>query len=121
MATELGSNRATAFSLLKRAGVRSRYRILSDEDVEVARNMYEAGQSLAVIGEHFGVADRTVLNVFRRLGIPTRARGSNQWNQNVRDDGVYRGGETDRAQSQSRSSGRRPNTVADSRSSPRIG
>jgi hypothetical protein len=40
--------------------------------------MYEAGQSLAAIGEHFGVADRTVLNVFRRVGVPTRGPGTNQ-------------------------------------------
>ncbi len=75
LATELGINRATAFSLLRRAGVQTRYRILSDEDVAVARQMYEAGQSLAVIGEHFGVADRTVLNVFRRPGVPHTRSG----------------------------------------------
>jgi hypothetical protein len=59
--------------------VQTRYRILSDDDVAVARKMYEAGQSLAVIGEYFGVADRTVLNVFRRAGVPTRGPGTNQW------------------------------------------
>ena len=79
LATELDINRATAFSLLRRSGVQLRYRILSDEDIAVARQMYEAGQSLAVIGEHFGVADRTVLNVFRRVGVPTRGPGTNQW------------------------------------------
>jgi DNA invertase Pin-like site-specific DNA recombinase len=79
LATELGINRATAFSSLRRAGVQSRYRILGDDDIAVARQMYEAGQSLAAIGEHFGVADRTVLNVFRRAGVPTRGPGANQW------------------------------------------
>jgi hypothetical protein len=79
LATELGINRATAFSLLQRAGVQSRYRILSDHDVAIAREMHEAGQSLAVIGEHFSVADRTVLNVFRRVGVPTRGPGTNLW------------------------------------------
>ena len=74
LAKEFGVHRATVFSFLRRAGVQTRYRILSDDDVAVAQTMYEAGQSLAMIGEHFGVADRTVLNVFRRLGIPTRAR-----------------------------------------------
>jgi hypothetical protein len=81
LARELGVHRATVFSLLRRAGVQTRNRILSDDDVAAARNMYEAGQSLAVIGEHFDVTDRTVLNVFRRLGIPTRAPGSNQWSR----------------------------------------
>jgi hypothetical protein len=79
LATELAINRATAFILLRRAGVKTRYRILNDDDVAIARQMYEAGQSLAAIGEHFGVADRTVLNVFRRAGVPTRGPGTNQW------------------------------------------
>jgi DNA invertase Pin-like site-specific DNA recombinase len=79
LASELGINRATVFSLLRRAGVQSRYRILNEQDVTIARQMYEAGQSLAAIGEHFGVADRTVLNVFRRVGVPTRGPGTNQW------------------------------------------
>jgi DNA invertase Pin-like site-specific DNA recombinase len=81
LAKELGVHRATVFNFLRRAGVQTRYRILSDDDVAVARKMYEAGQSLAVIGEHFGVADHTVLNVFRRLEIPTRAPGTNQWSE----------------------------------------
>jgi hypothetical protein len=79
LAKELGVHRATVFSFLRRTGVQTRYRILSDDDVAIARAMYEAGQSLAVIGEHFGVADRTVLNVFRRTGVPTRGPGTNQW------------------------------------------
>jgi hypothetical protein len=79
LAGEFGINRATAFSLLQRAGVHSRYRILNDDDIAVARQMYDTGQSLAAIGEHFGVADRTVLNVFRRAGVPTRGPGTNQW------------------------------------------
>jgi hypothetical protein len=81
LAQELGVHRTTVFSLLRRADVRTRYRILTDEDVAVARTMYDAGQSLASIGQHFGVADRTVLNVFRRLGIPTRSPGTNQWRE----------------------------------------
>jgi hypothetical protein len=79
LAKKLGVHRSTVFSFLRRTGVQTRYRILSDDDVVVARKMYEAGQSLAVIGERFGVADGTVLNVFRRAGVPTRGPGTNQW------------------------------------------
>ena len=79
LTTELGIDRATVFSVLRRSGVQLRYRILDDDDVAIARQMYEAGQSLAVIGEHFGITDRTVLNVFRRAGVPTRGPGTNQW------------------------------------------
>ena len=57
----------------------TRYRILSDDDIAVAQQVYEAGQSLAVIGSHFGVADGTVLNVFRRAGASPRGPGTNQW------------------------------------------
>jgi DNA invertase Pin-like site-specific DNA recombinase len=73
-------NRATVFAILQRAGIKSRYRVLSDDDVASATTMYESGQSLASIAKHFGVADRTVLNAFRRVGVPTRPRGTNQWN-----------------------------------------
>jgi hypothetical protein len=79
LAAELGVHRSTIFSLLRRAGVQTRYRILNDGNLTVARQKYEAGQSLAVIGAHFGVADRTVLNVFRRAGVPARDPGTNQW------------------------------------------
>ncbi len=79
LAKELGVHRATVFSFLRRVGVQTRYRILTDDDVAVARKMYETGHSLAVIGEYFGVAGRTVLNVFRRAAVPTRGPGTNQW------------------------------------------
>jgi hypothetical protein len=72
-------NRATIFAILQRAGIKSRYRILTDRDVASATTMYDSGQSLALIGEHFGVAQRTVLNAFRRAGVPTRGPGTNQW------------------------------------------
>ena len=72
-------NRATIFAILQRAGIKSRYRILTDHDVASATAMYEAGRSLASIAKHFDVTDRTVLNTFRRVGVPTRVRGTNQW------------------------------------------
>ena len=55
LAKEFGVHRATIFSFLRRDGVPTRYRILNEDDVDVARTMYESGQSLASIGEHFGV------------------------------------------------------------------
>jgi hypothetical protein len=80
LAQEFGVHFATVFSFVRRAGVRTRYRILNEQDVTIARQMHEAGQSFAAIGDHFGVAQRTVLNAFRRAGVPTRGRGTNQWN-----------------------------------------
>jgi DNA invertase Pin-like site-specific DNA recombinase len=74
-------NRATVFAILQRAGVESRYRILTDHDIAAATEMYENGQSLASIAKHFDVSDGTILHSFRRLGIRTRAQGTNRWSQ----------------------------------------
>jgi DNA invertase Pin-like site-specific DNA recombinase len=74
-------NRATVFAILQRAGIKSRYRLLTDRDVRAATELYESGKSLASIARHFEVSDRTVLNAFRQAGVPTRARGTNQWSQ----------------------------------------
>ena len=49
-------SRATIFAILQRAGIKSRYRVLTDLDVVAATTMYEAGRSLASIAHHFGVA-----------------------------------------------------------------
>jgi hypothetical protein len=59
----------------RRAGLPTHSRILSDNDIAIARKMYDTGQSLAMIGEHFGVAQRTVLNAFHRAGVLTRGPG----------------------------------------------
>jgi DNA invertase Pin-like site-specific DNA recombinase len=74
-------NRATVFAILQRAGIKSRYRILTDHDIAAAIEMYDNGQSLASIAKHFDVSDGTVLHAFRRLRVPTRAQGTNQWSQ----------------------------------------
>src|SRR5689334_20565592 len=68
LAAAFDVNRATVFAILRRAGIKSRYRILTEHDVTAATMMYEHGQSLASIARHFGVADRTILNAFRRVG-----------------------------------------------------
>jgi transposase-like protein len=74
-------NRATVFAILHRAGIKSRYRILTDLDMTAATEMYKNGASLASIAKRFNVSDGTVLHAFRRLGVPTRAQGTNQWSQ----------------------------------------
>jgi DNA invertase Pin-like site-specific DNA recombinase len=81
LANEFGIHRATLFNIVQRAGLTSRYNILSNDDIHLAESMYEAGQSLATIADHFGVSDGTVLYVFRKLEIRTRRRGTNQRSQ----------------------------------------
>jgi AraC-like DNA-binding protein len=68
-------NRTTVFAIPQRAGIKSRYRILTDVDVAYATAMYENGHSLASIAQHFGVSDRTVLKAFRQVPVPTRGHG----------------------------------------------
>jgi hypothetical protein len=80
-AAEFDVNRATILAILQRAGIKSRYWILTDDDVIAATAMYESGQSLASIARQFYVSDGTVLHAFRRAGVPTRAQGTNQWSQ----------------------------------------
>jgi hypothetical protein len=72
-------HRTTIVRHLADARVATRYRILSDADLVEAHRLYEQGLSLARVGEHFGVATRTVLNAFQRAGVPTRPIGTNQW------------------------------------------
>jgi hypothetical protein len=72
-------HRTTIVRHLEAAAVPTRYRILSDGHVAEARQLYEQGWSLARLGEHFGVATRTVLNAFQRAGVSTRRVGTNQW------------------------------------------
>ena len=76
-AAEFGIDRRTATRIIRKAGAAVRYR--AEVDVDVARELYESGHSLARVGAEFGVSARTVLNLFRRVGIATRPVGSNQW------------------------------------------
>ena len=69
----------TIVRTLRNAGADVRYLAMTDDDVDDARRMYESGLSLAAVGEHFGVATRTVLNAFRNAGVATRPVGTNQW------------------------------------------
>lgn len=77
LAAEFKVDRRTVTRIIRSAGGEVRYRV--DADVEVARALYESGFSLARVGEELGVSARSVLNLFRRAGIPTRAVGTNQW------------------------------------------
>jgi hypothetical protein len=77
LAVDFGIDRRTAMRIIRSVGSEVRYR--ADVDVDAARVLYETGFSLARVGEELNVSARTVLNLFRRAGIPTRPVGSNQW------------------------------------------
>jgi hypothetical protein len=77
LAAEFDIDRRTATRIIRLSGSAVRYRVAVD--LETARELYEAGQSLMKVGEALGVSAWTLLNVFRRAGVPTREVGTNQW------------------------------------------
>ena len=77
LAVEFGIDRRTATRIIRKAGAEVRYR--ADVDIATAQELYESGLSLSGVGEELDVSAGTVLNLFRRAGIPTREVGKNQW------------------------------------------
>jgi hypothetical protein len=57
---------------LKRRGVATRGRKLTDERIAEAVELYQAGWSLAQIGERFGVYPQSINDRFKRAGVPLR-------------------------------------------------
>ena len=56
---EFKISRATAYGIVKRLGLPGRRSALGAEDVEKAARLYQSGESLLSVGEHFGVAAHT--------------------------------------------------------------
>jgi hypothetical protein len=67
-----GMQRQTISRAVERTGVRSRYRLIGPDELALATTMYEAGQSLAAIATHFGVAPGTVRLALRSAGVVLR-------------------------------------------------
>lgn len=74
LADRFNVNRTTVIRHLDRAGVETRYRLLTLEQVEEAARLYAEGWSLARLGERLGVSYDTVLKTFRKAGVKTRPR-----------------------------------------------
>ncbi|MBL8777322.1 MAG: helix-turn-helix domain-containing protein [Acidimicrobiales bacterium] len=70
-------HRTTVTSHLERNGIQRRgggRRVLAADDVQVAAELYEGGQSLASIGRQFDVHHTTVANELRQAGVEIRPR-----------------------------------------------
>lgn len=70
-------HRTTVTGHLKRNGIQRRgggRRVLAADDVQVAAELYEAGQSLARIGRQFDVHHTTVATELRQAGVKIRPR-----------------------------------------------
>lgn len=74
-----GINRRTVSIILKREGIATRHRKLSDDDITDAIELYESGRSLVDVGAELNVNAGTILNHLKRRGIARRQVGSNQW------------------------------------------
>lgn len=73
--------RNTASAILKRHGVKLRYNILSPEDIENAKRLYESGASLQVVADYFKVNPSTVRYALLGAGVQTRPPGTNQYSR----------------------------------------
>ncbi len=79
LAVEFEIDRRTATRIIRAAGDEVRCRV--EVDVDVARELHEAGHSLVAVGEQQGVSAGTIRNLLRRAGVRTRAVGTNQWSE----------------------------------------
>jgi hypothetical protein len=72
LARRYGMARQTVFDQMRREGVPRRNPRLSAVDIEKAAELYRADDSLATIGEVFGVDPGTVRRALIKLGVPMR-------------------------------------------------
>jgi predicted DNA-binding protein YlxM (UPF0122 family) len=73
IATDFAVHRTTVLDIVRRAGLKRRYRRI-DDALENAQALYESGLSLKQVGEHFGVSPDAVRDCFIRNGLPIRPR-----------------------------------------------
>jgi lambda repressor-like predicted transcriptional regulator len=74
LSREFGIHKRTVADYLMRAGIRPRYRAMSDEDEAHAAELYRDGFSLAAIGSRLGVNDCTVMRALHKSGVAMRPR-----------------------------------------------
>jgi hypothetical protein len=72
LATRYRIHKHTVTKLTQRAGARPRYPALLPEELAQAAKLYKSGQSLAVVGDQFGVNPTTVRTALVEMGIAMR-------------------------------------------------
>ncbi|MGO1315431.1 MAG: hypothetical protein ACTMIR_00105 [Cellulomonadaceae bacterium] len=70
--TARGLDRLTVLKRLRAAGVKIRRQGLEPGQVDTAAAMYLAGQTLAQVGAHFGVAQGTIGRYLKERGVTMR-------------------------------------------------
>lgn len=79
LAERFGVDRRTVSEVLKREGVRLRYRAIEPAEHSEVIRLYESGLSLASVGEMFGVQAGTIRAILKQHGVVRRVVGTNQW------------------------------------------
>ncbi len=72
LANDFGVAPKTVSAILKRQGVKTRWRKLAESDVDEAERLYAQGMSLARVGERLGVTDCAVRYQLNKRGVRMR-------------------------------------------------
>ncbi|RFS84419.1 hypothetical protein D0T12_18440 [Actinomadura spongiicola] len=72
LAARFGIHRATVSNILNRHRVKTRWRRLTEEDIDEAACLYEEGLSLARVAEQLGVSADGVRYQLRKRGVKMR-------------------------------------------------
>ena len=80
---ELGNkyqiSRKTVSVILKRRGIKLRYKLIGPTELDQAQRLYESGASYATIGNYLKVDPATVRKALLGAGVESRPVGTNQW------------------------------------------
>jgi DNA invertase Pin-like site-specific DNA recombinase len=79
LAGSFGIDRRTVSAILKREGVRTRWRVMDEERTGRAVELYGSGLSLAEVARHVDTTSGTLRRALEREGVPRRPVGTNQW------------------------------------------
>jgi lambda repressor-like predicted transcriptional regulator len=72
LAARFGVHRRTVATTLRTRNIPLRRQGLAEADINRAANLYQAGWSLAKIGDEFKCTAETVRRAFKRAGLPRR-------------------------------------------------
>jgi len=67
-----GIHRTTTLNVLKKSGIKTRYRALTEPMIELAIVLYRSGKSLATVGVELKANPETVRRALLKRGVKTR-------------------------------------------------
>ena len=72
LAKDLGIHRTTALAILDAAGVKRRYRVMSEAKIQNAVALYQSGKSFAAVGKQLKVNPETIRHALIKRGVKIR-------------------------------------------------